>query len=281
MLKKESDFIWDEAQTRAFNEVKEIITNAPVLGYFDPNKQLVLETDASKSGLGCCIMQDDKPIAYASKSLTQTECMYAQIEKELPAILYGCKRFHQFTYGREIICHCDHKPIESIMKKPLAAAPPRLQRMLLQLQKYKITVRHVGGKEIPISDCLSRQSVKDTYPNVIEGLDLHVHSVRKHLFITDGRLEKVRNSIQDDAQMQILKKIILEGWPLMRSECHKDILEFWNHRDELSYEDNMIFRGHTILIPRSIRHEMITLLHTGHLGVTKTLEREITYFGRE
>ena len=243
LLKKESDFIWDEAQTRTFNEVKEIITNAPVLGYFDPNKQLVLKTDASKPGLGCCIMQDDKPIAYASKSLTQTECMYAQVDKELLAILYDCKRFHQFTYGREMICQYDHKPIESIMKKPLAAAPPRLQRMLLQ--KYKITVRH----------------------------DLHVHSVRKHLFVTNSRLEKARNSIQDIAQMQILKKTILEGWPRMRSECHKDILEFWSHRDELSYEDNMIFRGHTILIPRSIRHEMITLLHKGHLGVLKTLER--------
>ena len=217
-------------------------------------------------------MQYNKPIAYASKSLTQTECMYAQKQKELVAILYGCKRCHKFTYGREIICHFVHKPIQSIMKKPLAAAPPWLQRMLLQLQKYKITVRHVGGKEIPRSDCLSRQSVKDTYPNVI-GFHLHVHSVRKHVFVADSRLEKVSNRTQNDAQMQILKKTIFKGWPGMRSECHKDILEFWNHHDELSYVDNMIFRGQIILIPMSIRHEMITLLHKGHLGVTKTLER--------
>ena len=84
LLKKESDFIWDESQTWAFNKVKQLITDVPVLEYYDPNKELVLETDVSKSGLGCCIFQDGGPIAYASKSLTKSKCIYTQIGKELP-----------------------------------------------------------------------------------------------------------------------------------------------------------------------------------------------------
>jgi hypothetical protein len=52
-----------------------------------------------------------------------------------------------------------------------------------------------------------------------------------------------------------------------------EIIEFWNHRDELLIEDNLIFRGHTIVIPKSLRNEMINQVHTGHFGVTKTLER--------
>lgn len=66
-------------------------------------------------------MQDDRPFAYTSKNLTKTEKMYTQIEKELLAIVLGCKKFHQYTYGRGILIHSDHKPIASIMKKPLSA----------------------------------------------------------------------------------------------------------------------------------------------------------------
>ena len=87
-------------------------------------------------------MQEERPIAFASKSLTQTEVGYTQIEKELLAIVFGLKRWNQFTYGRHVLVHSDHKPISAIMKKPLSAAPPRLMRMLLQLQKYNIEVLH-------------------------------------------------------------------------------------------------------------------------------------------
>ena len=108
-----------------------------MLAYFDPDKDLRLQVDASKYGLGAVLLQDGKPIAYASKSLSETEINYAQIEKELFAIVFGCKRFHQYLYGRQFVVESDHKPLESIIKKPLAAAPPRLQRMILQLQKMQ------------------------------------------------------------------------------------------------------------------------------------------------
>jgi len=198
LLQKDTEFVWDEPQNRAFELVKKIITETPVLRYFDPQKQLVLETDASKHGLGCCIMQDGQPIAFASKSLTKSEIHYTQIEKELLAILFGCKKFHQYTYGRKVVCLCDHKPIAAIMKKPLSAAPPRLQRMLLQLQRYDVEVRHVSGKQIPVSDCLSRQFLDQTYPTLMEGLDLHVHAVQQQLYVNDRRLDSIRSHIESD-----------------------------------------------------------------------------------
>ena len=80
-------------------------------------------------------MQEERPIAFAPKSLTQTEVGYAQIEKELLAIVFGLKRWNQFTYGRHVSVHSDHKPISAIMKNPLSTAPPRLMRMLLQQHK--------------------------------------------------------------------------------------------------------------------------------------------------
>ncbi|MCG7868790.1 MAG: hypothetical protein JAY74_20765, partial [Candidatus Thiodiazotropha taylori] len=190
LLQDKVAFVWDAPQQRAFEEVKSVITNSPVLGFYNPSEPLTLESDASKNGLGSCLMQNDRPIAYASKSLTKTEQGYAQIEKELLAILFGCKRFHQYTYGRSIRVHTDHKPIVSIMKKPLSAASPRLQRMLLQLQSYNLDVHYVRGTDIPVSDFLSRHSLTDTHPKLIEGLD--VHAIKQQLFVTDSRLDSIR-----------------------------------------------------------------------------------------
>ena len=102
-------------------------------------------------------MQDSEPVAYASKSLTSTEQQYAQIEKEMYAILFGCEHFHQYIYGRHITVVTDHKPLEPITRKPLAAAPARLQRMMLLLQRYDMTVVHRAGKNISAADTLSRK----------------------------------------------------------------------------------------------------------------------------
>ena len=79
--------------------------------------------DASKHGLGAVLLQEGKPVAYASKSLSPTEEDYAQIEKEVYSIVFGSKRFHQYIYGRHVEISTDHKPLEAIMRKPLSAAP--------------------------------------------------------------------------------------------------------------------------------------------------------------
>ena len=98
----------------------------------------VLSVDASKSGLGAACLQDDAPVAFASRALSNAETRYAQIEKELLAAVFACRKFHDFIYGRRVTTETDHKPLITIVKKPLHAAPTRLQRMLLQLQRYDL-----------------------------------------------------------------------------------------------------------------------------------------------
>ena len=127
LLKEDAEFIWDEQQQTALQKIKDAITSQPVLAFFDPKKEVELEVDANKFGLGAAIFQEDKPVAYASKSMTPAEQNYTQIKKELYTILLGCRKFHQYIYGWEITIHSDHKPLESITKKPLAVAPTRLQ----------------------------------------------------------------------------------------------------------------------------------------------------------
>ena len=102
------------------------------------------------------MLQDGKAVAYVSRALTKTEQEYAQIEKELLAILFALERFHTYVYGRKITVETDHKPLISIMKKALTSAPRRLQRMLLRLQHYNFDLQFKLGSKIVIADTLSR-----------------------------------------------------------------------------------------------------------------------------
>lgn len=148
----------------------------PVLAYFDPEKEVTLQVDASKNGLGATIMQEGRPVAYASKLLSDTEKNYAQIEKELYAVLYGCKRFHEYLYRRHVTVESDHKTLQTILRKPLALAPPHLQSMMLALQKYNITLIHRPGKEIPVADMLLRKSLDDEDSSLSEAMETQVHT---------------------------------------------------------------------------------------------------------
>jgi len=81
-----------------FNKVKSSITTAPVLSYYEPSLPLTFSVDASQFAVGAVILQN-KPCAYASQTLTSAQQNYAQIEKEFYAIVFGSKRFHQYSYG--------------------------------------------------------------------------------------------------------------------------------------------------------------------------------------
>ena len=110
-----------------------------MLKYYNLDEEVTIQCDASQSGLGATLLQNGQPVAYASRALTSAETRYAQIEKELLAIVLACERFETYIYGREVITiETDHKPLETIVLKPLHSAPQRLQRMLLRLQKYSL-----------------------------------------------------------------------------------------------------------------------------------------------
>ena len=136
MLKQDAVFAWDEMANTSFQKIKDLIAKSATkpLRYYDRRKPVTVQADAFQRGLGACLLQDGQPIAYASKSLTDTETRYANIERELLAIVFACQQFNTYVLGRPFTVESDHKPLEMIHQKSLASAPPRLQRMLLQLQ---------------------------------------------------------------------------------------------------------------------------------------------------
>ena len=97
--------MWSDAQEQALNAVKKLVTSAPILTYYDCQKPLTVQNDASDYGIGSAIFQDGRPIAYASHVLTDVESRYAQIEKEMLALTYGLEKFNQSVYLRST-CNC-------------------------------------------------------------------------------------------------------------------------------------------------------------------------------
>ena len=114
---------WTKEQDEAMTQVKKLTTESLVIAYYDPQSELVVECDASERGMGAALLQNGKPIGYASRALTSTETRYAQIEKECLAIVFALEPFHQYTFGRRTIVHSDHKSLEIIVKKPLHKTP--------------------------------------------------------------------------------------------------------------------------------------------------------------
>jgi hypothetical protein len=114
LLRKNTPYVWNEKTERAFNALKELLTTEPLLQYPDFKKPFVLTTDASNEAIGAVLSQGpigkDPPIAYASRILNSAEKIYPTVEKELLAIVWGCKHFRQYLYGRRFTIVTDHRP---------------------------------------------------------------------------------------------------------------------------------------------------------------------------
>ena len=157
-----------------------------LLRYYRPDLDLYLETDASRVAIGMALLQSDEndrnslyPIAYGSKTLTDAETRYANIEHELLGVVGGLEKFNYFTFGRPVTVLTDHKPLIAISKKSLVSAPPRLQQLLLRLANYNVELQWIPGKEMIFSDHLSHNIVAGDNSNkpTCEGLDLKIHNV--------------------------------------------------------------------------------------------------------
>ncbi|PFX14758.1 Retrovirus-related Pol polyprotein [Stylophora pistillata] len=231
----------------------------PVLAYFDPDKELVLQVDGSKEGLGAALLQDGKPIKYASRALTSAERNWAQIEKESLAVVFGLERFDQYTYGRKVIVQNDHKSLASILKKPLSQAPKRLQALILRLHRY-VDFHYIEGNKLFIADTLSRAylDVPDSHIRV-----MRVNALKGE---SDERIKEVKEATAEDENMQTLLGIIKDGWPKHKNDVPSELRPHFDVRDTLSHQDGIILKGERIVILKSLRDIMKKTLHAAHRG---------------
>ena len=253
---------WNAEYQQAFSDLKEAIHQDMQLRYFDVTQPVKVEVDSSMLGLGAALIQEGKPIAFASKALTAAESRYANIERELLAVVFGLEKFHTYIYGRPLVVLSDHKPLENINLKQLSKAPPRLQRMLLRIQPYDITLQYKPGKDMIYADYLSRISPS---PGQEITLERAIHAVQ----VSQGQLDKLRNATRDDMILCTLREQTTIGWPESAKLVPKTIRPYWSIKDYISCEDGVLYVGERIIIPTTMRQEYLDRVHTHHLGITK------------
>lgn len=288
LTRKDVEFIWTSEQEESVKRLKELATSTPVLKFYDVNEPVEIECDASSVGLGAVLMQNSQPVMYASKALSKSEQNYAQIEKECLAILHACTRFDQYVTGRKLIkVVTDHMPLVSIFKKPLLMAPKRIQRMLIKLKKYRIELNYKRGKEMHIADILSRRfPAEDDKNTPFEEEEVYELRQIKKIFkeieqvssiseidIEDDMLNAIRTTTKADPEMIELREIVVVGWPEHRNAVNPKQRPYWNVRDEIVAANGFLFRGDRIIIPSTLRTQMIESLHYGHPGIVACIRR--------
>ena len=171
---------------------------------------MVLQTDASCKGLGACLLQNEKPVYFASKALTEMQKGYVAIELESLAVTWAMEKFHHSLYRNQFTLETDQKPLEAILSKSLNQATPRLQRILIRTFPYNFKIRYIPGPTNQIADCLSRLGVqKDS----ISLPKLQINQITSQLRAREDSLHKIRQATKADDSLTILKHIIQHGWP--------------------------------------------------------------------
>ena len=155
LLKKGTEFFWNNSYQEAFDKVKLLICKDTALWYFDIHKPVTVQVNASQKDLGDAILQDGCPVAFASKALTPVEQHYANIECGLLACVFRAEQFHTHVFGCAFTIESDHKPLEQINIENLANTLVHLQRMLLHLQNHDVTIKYPPGKEMLVADAHS------------------------------------------------------------------------------------------------------------------------------
>lgn len=157
-LKKGRKVTIDEKYKEAFQKCKELLTTAPLLQYPDQSKPYILTTDASQIAIGAVLSQgpigQDKPVAYASRALSDSETRYSTIERELLAIIWAVKHFRPYIYGNKFTIYTDHRPL--VWLYSLKEPDTKLTRWRLKLQQYDFEIVYKNGKQNTNADALSR-----------------------------------------------------------------------------------------------------------------------------
>eukprot|EP00731_Ephydatia_muelleri_P001201 Em0001g1201a len=222
LLKAHTQWKWTGDCEKAFEEVKKLVASDTVLIHFDPQLPISVACDASAYGLGAVLSQttksgEERPVAFASRTLTQTEKGYSQIDKEALALVWGIRKFHQYVYGHKFTLITDHQPLTMILdphKSIPVTTAARLQRYAAFLGGLPLTVEE--GEE----DEASQLFVK----------------LVEHLPVTYSQL---REATQKDPTLSKVLQFALNGWPVVM-EDNQSLKPYFDRQYELSVEQGCL-----------------------------------------
>ena len=248
------------------------MTSDSVLVHFNPDLDLVLMCDASSYGIGAVLahrMPDgsERPIGYASRSLSSAQRNYSQLEKEALALVFGIKRFHAYLFGHRFELITDHQPLLALLHEhrptsPQASARVRRWSLLLSAYEYKLTFRKTH--EHQNADALSRlplpqtQTESSTPPELVLLMD--------HLDDSPVTARHIQTWTRRDPVLSKVMHYVERGWP---STSEESLSTYSAKRNELSIFHGCVMWGSRVVIPPQGRSTVLQELHEGHPGMTK------------
>ena len=286
LLQKNVKWRWSSECEQAFQKAKKSLTSSTVLAHYDPQLPLRMAADASAYGVGAVISLVypngvERPIAYASRTLTAAERNYAQIEKEALSLIFGVRKFHQYVYGRAFTLITDHKPLTTILgpKKGIPTlAAARLQRWALLLSAYHYQIEYKSTSAHANADGLSRLPLNTGADRQKDRClkEPSIFNVRQMeaLPVTTAQLKTATR------QDLVLSRVVLytrQGWPGKVPDVLKP---YWNRRSELSLEDGCLLWGVRVIVPRKLQERVLQEVHLSHPGIVrmKSLARSYVWW---
>ena len=272
ICRQDAEFELTKSVRVAFSRTKEEISKNVTLSYFNPKSATTLQTDASKKGLGAVILQDSRPVMFASRALTGAEKNYQNLERECLAMIWGMEKFHYFLYGKQFTLETDQKPLVSIYKKHMVEISPGIQRLILRSFPYQLfDVHYRRGKEIPLVDALSRVSPTPVEEGGIQLPIVAVNLITSNIPVSSTEIELIHEESSKDPTLTLLRHYIHMGWPIDRRMLPQERHTFWNYREDLSMENGLITKGARLVIPSTLRSKVLEQIHEGHLGIEKCM----------
>ena len=261
---------------KAFLEAKQKLLQSDFLVHYDLKKPVILCCDASPAGVGAClsrVMADgaERPIAFASKTLSQEEGKYAQLEKGAPALIFGVRQFHKYLVGRQFTLVTDHHPLLRVLGPHVGVptlAAARLQRLALILSAYDYEIQYKPGVENKEADLLSR------LPIPVEVIDPNEQTFNvdycEALPITAAEIAK---ETQRDRILRRVYQYTKCGW----GPSGEPAIEQYRRRaSELSIENGCLQWANRVIIPSKLRSLILSGLH-GHLGMSRMKSLACSY----
>ncbi|KAK3773179.1 hypothetical protein RRG08_013764 [Elysia crispata] len=272
LLKKDQEWKWTEECEASFQKVKDMLGSKTVLTHYNPSLPVLLATDASTKGLGVVLSHrmpngEERPIAYASRSLKKAETNYAQIEKEALGIMFGIRKFHQYVYGRCFTLITDHKPLLKILgpKNNLPSmAAARIQRWYVELCAYQYDIQYKRSEDHSNADMLSRlpeAQQQQQYPKQETVYFSYINEMPVSAADIAAETKK-------DPTLARVLQFTQNGWPSYVDE--ENLKSYFQRKEELTVESGVLQWGLRVIIPQKFRQRMLKELHKNHQGMNKT-----------
>ena len=280
LLRKDSRWRWGREQQESFRWAQNALTSDSFLAHFKSGQQLVLVCDASPVGIGAVLAQreadgSERPLGYVSRSLTQAERRYAQIDREALSIVFGVCKFHKYLLGNHFALVTDHKPLLRLFGEHQdlpTMTSARIRRWALKLSTYSYRIEHRSTELMGNADALSRIPLPSTKSSEPEELVLLVDS----RVLDAKRIARLTST--DHTLSRIVQMVQYGEW------CESDDLTkpFVDRKLELSVTAGVLMWGHRIIVPQRARAEVLTELHTAHPGMRrmKALARGYVWWPR-